>query len=58
VTAPVVASPQGWQVSVLGWPVGGDAMVGGGVMAVAMGVVAVDGKGVVDGDGVGGSAGC
>ena len=38
VTAPVAASPEGWQVSVLGWAGGGDGMVVGGVMAVGMGV--------------------
>jgi hypothetical protein len=51
------ASPEGWQVSVVvGWPVGEDGMVVGGVMAVM--VVAVDGDGTRDGDGVGGAGGC
>ena len=52
-TAPVVlASPQGWQVSVPGWAGGGDGMVVGGVMAVGVRVV------VVEGVGVGGGGGC
>ena len=37
---------------------GGDGMVVGGVMEVGMGVMAVDGDGMVDGDGVGGGGGC
>ena len=44
VTAATVASPKGWQVSVLGW-VGGDGMVVGGVMVVVMVVVVVVGGG-------------
>jgi hypothetical protein len=61
-TASAVASSKTWQVSVLGWSdlgwsVGGDGMVVGGVMAVGMDV-AVDGDGTGDGDEVGGGGGC
>ena len=55
-TALLVASPEGWQVSVLGWLVGGKGLVVGRVMVVGIGVVAVEGEGEgrVDGDGGGG----
>ncbi len=56
VTAPAVASSKTWQVSVVGWAGGGDGMVVGGVMAVGMGVMAVDGDGMVGA--VGGGGGC
>jgi hypothetical protein len=56
VTAPAVASPKGWQVSVVGWPVGGERLVVGGVVVAGMGVVAGDRDGMVDG--VGGGGGC
>lgn len=55
-TAPAVATSKTWQVSVVGWPVGGEALVVGGVMVVGMGVVVVDGDGIADG--VGGGGGC
>jgi len=54
VTALAVASPEGWQVSVVGWPAGGDGLTVGGVMVVGMGVVVVDGDGMVDRFGGGG----
>ena len=53
-TASVVASPEGWQVSVPGWGVGGEGWTVGGVV----GVVAVDGEEMVDGVGVWGGWGC
>ena len=57
-TASVVASPEGWQVSVPGWAVGGEGWMVGGAMVVGMGVVAVDGEGMVDEVGVWGGWGC
>ena len=55
-TAATIASSKTWQVSVVGWPVGGDERVVGGVMAVGLGMGAVDG--VVDGEEVGGGGRC
>ena len=45
-------------MSVLGWGVGGEGWAVGGVMVVRVGVVAVDGEGMVDGVGVWGGWGC
>lgn len=57
-TAVAVASPEGWQVSAPGWAVGGEGWMVGRVLVVGMGVVAVDGEGMVDGVGVWGGWGC
>ena len=57
-TAPEVASSKTWQVSVVGWPLGGDGIVVGGLVTVGMVFVVVNGDGVTDGDRVGGGGGC
>jgi len=64
VTAPVWATPEGWQVSVpsLAFGVRGAGRVAGGVMAVGVagvvGVLVVVCDGVVRGCEVGGGGGC